>query len=445
MRLRDFFERHEWRRCFVPLFYLFVLAWLVSVWRQTGFSFHHVNLTSSIVVFVIATFGVLLFVVSILELISYLIFLPIAGRNVQVLSQVHGELLIHPLSASLILITLAVTILTGASWGWKIWGLMFCVFGLQTYLILDSVDSSENGPPDHERMAKPGLVFGLLSLMLGAEVITLSAGAKPLSPWKIGTLPDDTWIVDVRTKAEFQWNRLNAAENYPWGLRLYEAALKRPKDRPVLVMCFSGHRSPSVAVMLRRMGFEQVYNLHWGLLYYILLNRGRDRSGPLGLTRDSHDTSGRGRDYKLISVGYVIAEFLMLILAPIESHIVGRHVPSLQKWVGAILGIGGFLAALMAYRELGRNFRVFAAPRRSGRLITTGIYSKVRHPMYTAVIFAFLGYILYWGSLWGFPLWLIMTTLYVVKTWKEEEVLKERYPAYPDYERNSWRFFPYVF
>ena len=444
MKLLDFFERHEWRRSLVPLFYFFALVWLISVWYQTGFSFQDLNITNLIVVVVVTAFGALLFGVSILELISYLIFLPIAGRNVQVLSQVHGELLIHPLSASVTLVALAVTILTGASWGLKIWGVMLCVFALQTYLILDSVDSGED-VPDRKEMAKPGLIFKLLSLILGAEVITVSAGAKPLSPWKIKTLPEDTWIVDVRTKAEFQWNRLNSAENYPWGLRLYEAALKQPKDRPVLVMCFSGHRSPSIAVMLRRMGFERVYNLHWGLLYYILLNRGRDRKGAFGLTRDSHDTSGRGKDYKLISVGYVMAEFLMLILAPIESHIMGRHVSSSQKWIGAILGMGGFVAALMAYRELGRNFRVFAAPRRSGRLITSGIYSKVRHPMYTAVMFAFLGYIIYWGSMWGFPLWLAMTTLYVVKAWKEEEVLKQRYPAYPDYERRSWKFFPYIF
>ncbi|MHB8203252.1 MAG: methyltransferase [Desulfomonilaceae bacterium] len=444
MKLPEFFEKHETRRSLVIVFYSFLVAWLILVWYQTGFSFHPLGTVGWIVVGIVLSLGTLLFVVSILELISYLIFLPIAGRNVQVLSQVHGELLLHPLSASLLLITLAVNALTGASWSWLIWMALLCIFVLQTYLVLDRVDSDEE-ISDPNEIAKPSLLFRLLGLILGAEVITVSAGARPLSPWKIYTLPEDTWIVDVRTKAEFQWNRLNSSENYPWGLRLYEAASNRPKDRPILVMCFSGHRSPSIAVMLRRMGFERVYNLHWGLLYYMLLNRGKNQKGPFGLTRDSRDTSGRGKDYKIISVGYVIAEFLMLGLAPIEKWIVGRQISELQKLVGAIIGICGFGAAYLAYRELGRNFRVFAAPRRSGKLISTGIYSNVRHPMYTAVMFAFLGYIIYWGSLWCFPLWLAMTILYIVKAWKEEDVLKQRYPGYEDYQKRSWKFFPYIY
>ncbi len=338
------------------VFYSFLVAWLISVWYQTGFSFHPLGTVGWIVVGIGLSLGALLFVVSILELISYLIFLPIAGRNVQVLSQVHGELLVHPLSASLLLITLAVNALTGGLWSWLIWMALLCIFVLQTYLVLHRVDSDEE-ISDPNEIAKPSLLFRLLGLILGAEVITVSAGARPLSPWKIYTLPEDTWIVDVRTKAEFQWNRLNSSENYPWGLRLYEAASNRPKDRPILVMCFSGHRSPSIAVMLRRMGFERVYNLHWGLLYYMLLNRGKNQKGPFGLTRDSRDTSGRGKDYKLISAGYVIAEFLMLGLAPIEKWIVGRQISELQKLVGAIIGICGFGAAYLAYRETRQEFQ----------------------------------------------------------------------------------------
>jgi len=444
LKLLEFFEKYETRRPLVLVFYLFVSAWLISVWYQTGFSFRSLGLLGLIVVALSASLGILLFGVSILELISYLVFLPLAGRNAQALSQVHGELLLHPLNASLLLLTLAVSALTAGVVGWGIWIALLSVFVLQTHLILNHIDSAEEiSGSDHA--AKNSIIFKLLGLILGAEVITVSAGARPLSPWKIYTLPDDTWVVDVRTKAEFQWNRLNSAENYPWGFRLYEASLTRPKDRPVLVMCFSGHRSPSIAVMLRRMGFERVYNLHWGLLYYMLLNRGKNRNGPFGLTRDSHDTTGRGKDYKLISAGYVIAEFLMLILAPIEKWTMGRDISELQKWVGAILGVGGFLAAYFAYKELGRNFRVFAAPRRSGTLITTGIYSKVRHPMYTAVIFAFLGYTIYWGSTWCFPLWLIMTILYIVKAWKEEGVLKQRYLEYVDYQKRTWKFFPYIY
>ncbi len=444
MNLLKHIEKYDIRRPLVGVFYFLTLCWFLLAWHHGDFSFGRLGTLGFAAAVCCGLVGILLFLVSILELVSYLIYAPFSSRNAQVLSQVHGELLLHPLSSAILLLTFTVTTLTGSWSVWMIWGALLAIFISQTVLILSHLDSELDQPdPTHDQ--KSGIIFRLLGLIFGAEVITMSAGAKPLSPWKTHKLPEDTWIVDVRTKAEFQWNRLSGAENYPWGLGLYDAASVHPKDRPVLVMCFSGHRSPLVTVMLRRMGFETVYNLHWGLLYYMLLNRGTNQHGPFGLTRSSRDTSGRGKDYKAISVGYVITEFLMLVLAPVEKWYMAREVSDPQRWIGAILGIGGFFAAYLAYRELGRNFRVFAAPRRSGTLIKTGIYSQVRHPMYTAVIFAFLGYVIYWGSWWCFPLWVAMTVLYAVKAWKEESVLKARYTDYEEYKSRTWKFFPYIY
>jgi protein-S-isoprenylcysteine O-methyltransferase Ste14/rhodanese-related sulfurtransferase len=444
LNLLKHIEKYDIRRPLVGVFYFLTLCWFLLAWHHGDFSFGRLGTLGFAAAVCCGLLGILLFLVSILELVSYLIYAPFSSRNAQVLSQVHGELLLHPLSSAILLLTFTVTTLCGSWSVWMIWGALLAIFISQTVLILSHLDSELDQPdPTHDQ--KSGIIFRLLGLIFGAEVITMSAGAKPLSPWKTHKLPEDTWIVDVRTKAEFQWNRLSGAENYPWGLGLYDAASVHPKDRPVLVMCFSGHRSPLVTVMLRRMGFETVYNLHWGLLYYMLLNRGTNQHGPFGLTRSSRDTSGRGKDYKAISVGYVITEFLMLVLAPVEKWYMAREVSDPQRWIGAILGIGGFFAAYLAYRELGRNFRVFAAPRRSGTLIKTGIYSQVRHPMYTAVIFAFLGYVIYWGSRWCFPLWVAMTVLYAVKTWKEESVLKARYTDYEEYKSQTWKFFPHIY
>ena len=95
---------------------------------------------------------------------------------------------------------MAVTTLTGALWNWLIWIAMLCVFVLQTCLVLDRIESDEE-ISDPKGIVKPSLIFRLLGLILGAEVITVSAGARPLSPWKIYTLPEDTWVVDVGNKS----------------------------------------------------------------------------------------------------------------------------------------------------------------------------------------------------------------------------------------------------
>lgn len=65
--------------------------------------------------------------------------------------------------------------------------------------------------------------------------------------------------------------------------------------------------------------------------------------------------------------------------------------------------------------------------------------------MYTAVIVGFAGYLIYWGSYWSVPFWFALTTLYIVKAFKEEGVLAQRYPQYPEYVSRTKRFLPYLF
>jgi protein-S-isoprenylcysteine O-methyltransferase Ste14 len=197
--------------------------------------------------------------------------------------------------------------------------------------------------------------------------------------------------------------------------------------------------------MIRRLGFKTVYNLNWGILYLILLERGRKTTGPFSLTRPHRDPHRRGEDFKQISVGYITFAVLTLIVAPLEQALRPSFVSETQEIVGAVLGIVGLFVGLLSFKALGRNFRVFAAPRRSGTLITSGVYSKVRHPMYTAVIASLAGYALYFGSLWAVPFWLGCTILYIVKAVKEERLLVEHYPEYEDYRRRSWRFIPFIY
>jgi protein-S-isoprenylcysteine O-methyltransferase Ste14 len=233
------------------------------------------------------------------------------------------------------------------------------------------------------------------------------------------------------------------AENFPWGSGIEAAARSRSKNKPVLVACFSGHRSPNVAVMLRKLGFTTVYNLNWGILYHILLERGTDNSGPFSLTRSHKDPNRRGKDYRGISVGYIVSAFLTLIVSPIDSD---RFLvdPAIQKTIGAIIFFIGALTGYLSKKALGRNFRVFAAPRRSGSLVQDGVYRYVRHPMYTAVILTLAGYALIFGTRWGFLPWLICSILYVIKAIKEEQLLNTHYPGYTEYSSRTWRFVPYI-
>jgi protein-S-isoprenylcysteine O-methyltransferase Ste14 len=189
--------------------------------------------------------------------------------------------------------------------------------------------------------------------------------------------------------------------------------------------------------MLRRLGFKTVYNLNWGLLYLILLERGKKTTGPFSLTRPHRDPPRRGEDFKGISVGYITCAALTLICAPLEQALRATTVSEAQQIIGAALGVGGLLIGFLSFRALGRNFRVFAAPRRSGTLITSGVYSKVRHPMYTAVITSLGGCAALLRSLWAVPFWLGCTILYIIKAVKERQFAGGALPRIRRLSRSS--------
>ncbi len=395
------------------------------------------------VVWVLAALAVLISGPSFFGLVTYVIFLPSVAKGGHLLARVHARHMIHPLSTALMLGVPALGIVSGSGVVWGLWAIMAAAYLVQTTLMLRAVVAE--APPESRGSSNGGAWSMLTGLLFGGELVALASGAKLLSPWRIQELPEDTWIVDVRTRPEFQWNRLEGAENYPWGAGIADAAQHRPKDRPVLVSCLSGHRSPAVAAMMRRMGYAEVYNLNWGILYLILLERGRTREGPFALTRAHRDPRRRGEDLRGITIAYITLILVTFVAAPLEASLVQRNAPDYVSWLGAGLGFVGLFLAGLSFRALGRNFRFFAAPRRSGTLVTTGVYSLVRHPMYTGAIVGMGGYVLMFGALLSVPLWMAITALYTVKSIKEERIIEAKFPEYHEYRKKTWRLIPYVF
>jgi len=431
---------HE-SRMFVAGVYGVAALVIAFVGLDTGFQARELDTVGLIAVLILFIPAGFLLMFSLFELVAYFIFMPSITKDGHVFSRVHSTHLIHPLTTAIVLALAGLCILTGSSLAWSAWSLLLVLYLLQTALIMSRIrrEHLTNG------WTGPGSLLLFLHLIVGGELVTLAAGARPLSPWKLDTLPADTWIIDVRTKPEFYWNRLKGAENYPWGAGVVEAAKGRSKETPVLVTCLSGHRSPAVALMIRRLGFKTVYNLNWGILYLILLERGRKTTGPFSLTRPHRDPDRRGEDLKPITLGYVTCAVLSLIVAPIEAIYWPSEVPILQQIIGAAIGLGGLTLGLLSFKALGRNFRVFGAPRRSGTLITGGIYTYIRHPMYIGTIMAVGGYVLAFGSLLAMPLWLGVTIFYLVKSVKEERLLKDKFPEYEEYCRHTWKFIPYIY
>ncbi len=77
---------------------------------------------------------------------------------------------------------------------------------------------------------------------------------------------EDALVVDVRDPGEYSTGHILGAKNWPLDHideRGGEAA--RRKDKPVIVYCDTGDRTPKAAAALRKLGFTRVVNLSGGL------------------------------------------------------------------------------------------------------------------------------------------------------------------------------------
>jgi protein-S-isoprenylcysteine O-methyltransferase Ste14 len=103
--------------------------------------------------------------------------------------------------------------------------------------------------------------------------------------------------------------------------------------------------------------------------------------------------------------------------------------------VGGYFGIGGVLV-------LGKNRTPYPQPRAGSALVQHGIYARVRHPLYTSVMLASLGWALLWQSAAAFIAALTLIPFFYAKAIREERWLGQTFSGYADYARRVPRFFP---
>ena len=141
-----------------------------------------------------------------------------------------------------------------------------------------------------------------------------------------------------------------------------------------------------------------------------------------------------------------LAAIVMILISywPISS---GRLwiTPAPFGWALFALALIGFIFTWMARLHLGPLWSSTSAPTEDHRIVDTGPYAIVRHPMYTSALFLFIGVPLLLGSWLG----LAFSALFILAiAWRavhEERVLRAELSGYDDYAaRVRYRFIPFV-
>jgi protein-S-isoprenylcysteine O-methyltransferase Ste14 len=134
-----------------------------------------------------------------------------------------------------------------------------------------------------------------------------------------------------------------------------------------------------------------------------------------------------------------------LAFMPLDAVRFGwSHMPA---WVQAVGALSLVLTAYVVYLTFREN--TFAAPvvkiqrERGHRVVTTGPYRYVRHPMYAGAIYFFLGTPLLLGSWYGLALAPVMMGVLAVRAVMEERTLAAELEGYADYAaRVRYRLIP---
>jgi protein-S-isoprenylcysteine O-methyltransferase Ste14 len=143
-----------------------------------------------------------------------------------------------------------------------------------------------------------------------------------------------------------------------------------------------------------------------------------------------------------------IAGQVVLVGAILLCGLLGPSWPrGVAPWLtiaGVAIAIVGGAVMVLGGRALGRSLTPLPKPRRTSSLMETGLYGRVRHPMYGGALIAALGW-----SLATSPAALLPTAvagLFVeFKSRREELWLCERYPPYAAYRRRvRWKFVPRI-
>ena len=140
---------------------------------------------------------------------------------------------------------------------------------------------------------------------------------------------------------------------------------------------------------------------------------------------------------------------LMFVLGFIIAGLDYRYsllpLPSFISIIGSILFIISYVLYAEVLREntyLSRTIKV----EKNQKVIDTGLYSIVRHPMYMATLILFLSMPLVLGSIISFLVFLIYPFIIIKRLKNEEEFLEKELDGYSEYKKKvKYRLIPFIY
>lgn len=150
------------------------------------------------------------------------------------------------------------------------------------------------------------------------------------------------------------------------------------------------------------------------------------------------------KQQKLLSI-FSTAIFLAGFIIPgLDHRFAWSNVPIYLIITADIIVLLGYLIIFFVFKQNSYASRIIEV-NENQKLISTGLYKVVRHPMYLGVIIMFLPTPIALGSYWALIPFAVLPVSLVLRILNEEKVLSNNLQGYKEYyQRTRFRLIPFI-
>jgi protein-S-isoprenylcysteine O-methyltransferase Ste14 len=161
----------------------------------------------------------------------------------------------------------------------------------------------------------------------------------------------------------------------------------------------------------------------------------RMKAGPIAETRTIQ---------KLVITGTIVAVVAVLVVSALDHRFGWSHVPTAVVVLGNVLvGIGlGFAQLVVIQNSYAAATITVEADQ---KVVSTGVYGLVRHPMYVGTLIMMVGTPLALDSYWGLLATILALPILALRIDDEENMLRQELDGYDEYtQKVHYRLVPGV-